>query len=105
MDVTPDAVGLAADDERRLGLGLEVRRPERDVDARVLELSRPDDVVGFIEPRLELDDDRDLLTALRGLDERRDERRVARRAVERELDRQHLIVVRGFLEESLDRAA
>ena len=84
---------LAADDERRLGVRLERRRAERHVHAGVLELSRPRDVVRLVEARLELDDHRHLLAALRRLDERRDDRRVARRAIERELDRQHLVVV------------
>src|SRR6266700_997378 len=105
MDVAADAVGLATNDERRLGVCFEVRRTERDVHTRILELSRPNDVVRLLEPRLEHDDDRDLLAPLRRVDERGDERRAARRAVERELDRQYLVVVVRFLEKPLDRPA
>ena len=77
VDVTPDAIALAPDDERRLGVRLQRSRPERDVNARVFELARPDDVVRLVEARLELDDHRHLLAALRRLDERRNERRIA----------------------------
>src|ERR1051325_8399885 len=102
MDVAADPIGLAADDKRGLGVCLEVCRSERDLHTSVLALPRPNDIVGFIEPRLELDDDGNLLTSLGRVDERGDERGVARGAIERELDRQHLIVVRGFFEKQLD---
>ena len=63
------------------------------------------DVVHLVEARLELDQHRDLLAALRGLGERAHDRRVAGRAVQRHLDRQHVRIDRGRREEVLHRAA
>ena len=94
--------GFATNDERELRVRLERRRSVRDVDAEILEPARPGDVVRLVEPRLELDEHRDLLAALRRLDERVDDRRVARRAIERQLDREHVVVFGGRLEKALD---
>ena len=61
------------------------------------------DVVLFVEPRLELDQRRDLLAVLGGVDERAHHRRVAGRAVQRLLDREHVGVGGRLLHELHDR--
>ena len=98
------AVGLLAHDERHLGVGLVAQHAVGDVRAGAFERLRPFDVAGLVEARLELDQDRDLLAALGGLDERLHHRRVARGAVERLLDRQHRRVLGRDPQEALDRA-
>ncbi len=72
------------------------------MDARLLQLPGPGDVGLFVEAGLELDEDGDLLAPLGRPDERFDDGAVARRAVQRLLDRQHLGVDGGPLDEGLD---
>ena len=48
---------------------LETDEPVDDVGARLLELACPDDVRLFVEARLDLDEDDDLLALLRGPDQ------------------------------------
>ena len=64
---------------------------------------RPVDIAALVETRLQLDQDRDLLAALRRLDEAVDHRRVRADAVERHFDREHARVVDGRVDECLDR--
>ncbi len=78
-------------------------QPVDDVDARRLEAVRPDDVVALVEARLELDEHRDLLSLLGGLDEQVDQRRVLADAVQRHLDRDDRRVLDRRTQERLDR--
>ena len=55
---------------------------------------RPGDVVALVEARLQLDQHRDLLALLGGLDQQIDQRRVGADAVERHLDRDDVRIVR-----------
>ena len=71
------------------------------VHARLLQCARPLDVGLFVEARLDLDERDDLLAGLGGVDERVDDRGVAGRAVQRLLDRQHVRVGGGLLDEAL----
>ena len=73
-----------------------------DVGARLFQRARPADVLALVEARLELDQADRLLALLGGLDQRRDERRVVGGAVHGHLDRQHVGVVDGLLDEPLD---
>ena len=82
VDVAARVVALAANDERRLRVDLEVREPVDDVDARALERPRPLDVAVLVEARLELDEADGLLSVLGRLDQRRDERRLVARAID-----------------------
>ena len=63
----------------------------------------PLDVGLLVESRLDLDQCDDLLTRLRGVDQRVDDRGVARRAVQRLLDREHIRVGGGLFDEPLHR--
>ena len=72
--VAHQALGLLADDQAQLGVGLQPDDAVDDVDARLLELAGPADVVDLVEPRLDLDDGEDLLAGLRRVDEGVDDR-------------------------------
>ena len=101
--VAAQPVGLLPDDEAQLGVRLQPDDAVDDVDAGVLELAGPRDVVLLVEAGLDLDDREHLLARLGGVDEGVDDRGVAARAVERLLDRQHPRVGRGLLDERLHR--
>ena len=94
VDVALEAVTLAPDHERRLGVDLEIREAVDDVDARLLERAGPFDVPLLVEARLQLDDAHALLAVLGRLDQRRRERRVVARAVDGRLQRRHGRIVR-----------
>ncbi len=102
VDVAAQPGSLAADDERRLGMGLESDEAVHDVRAGPFQLARPDDVRLLVEAGLDLDQDHDLLAALGCPDERLDDRRIAGRAVQRHLDRQDVRVVGRLGDEALD---
>ena len=82
-------------------MGLEPDDSVDDVDAGALELASPRDVGLLVEASLDLDDGEHLDSGLRGIDEGVDDRRITGGAVERLLDRQHVLVRRGLLEEGL----
>ena len=103
VHVAADAAVLAAHHERALGVRLERREAVHDVHAGALQRARPADVARLVEARLELDQHHRLLALLGRADQRRHHRRVARGAVDRVLDREHVGVVDGLLEEALDR--
>ena len=67
--VAAEAVVVVAHDERDLRVRLEPDDAVRDVDAGALHARRPLDVRFLVEPRLELEHDRDLLAVLRGAHE------------------------------------
>ena len=96
-------VGLVAHDHRQLAVRLEADQPVDDVAAGVLELAGPLDVGLLVEAGLDLDEHQHLLAGLGGVDQGVDDRGVAGGAVERLLDRQHVRVVRGLLDEPLHR--
>jgi hypothetical protein len=85
--------GLAAQDERELRMRLEAEDAVHDLRAGVLEPLGPVDVRFLVEARHQLDDDRDFLAALRGLDQRFHQHRVDARAIDRLLDRDDVGVV------------
>ena len=101
VGVAADAVGLVAHDHRQLAVGLEPDQAVDDVAAGLLELAGPADVGLLVEARLDLDEHQHLLAGLGGVDERVDDRGVAGGAVERLLDRQHVRVGGGLLDEPL----
>ena len=105
VGVATQRVALAADDERHLRVDLEIGEPVRDVDARLLELSRPLDVAQLVEARLELDEADRLLAVLGALDERADEHAVVARAVHGRLHRDDVRVADGGLREYLEARA
>ena len=81
----------------RLQRGLSVD----DVDAGLLDGLGPMDVHALVEARLELDQRDRLLAALGCVDQGRDERRVVARAIHGLLDRKHVRVGDGLLDEAL----
>ena len=90
MQIVAQFVAVAADDHQHLAVGLESDHAVDDVHAGFLQPARPEDVVGLVKARAELDQHGDLLAVLRRADERGDDGRVAAGAVERHLDREHV---------------
>jgi hypothetical protein len=75
--VADQALGLLADDEAELRVGLEADDAVDDVHAGLLQLAGPADVVDLVEPGLDLDDGQHLLAGAGGVDEGVDDGRVA----------------------------
>ena len=103
MGVATDPLRLVPHDHRQLAVRLEPDQPVDHVAAGVLELACPADVGLLVEARLDLDDHEHLLACLGGVDQGVDDRGVAGGAVERLLDREHVRVGGGLLDEPLDR--
>ncbi len=103
VHVVAHAVALAAHDQHALGVRLQRRLAVDDVHAGLLQRLRPVDVHALVEARLQLDQRDRLLAALGGVDQRRHQRRVVARAVDGLLDREHVRVGDGLLDEALDR--
>jgi hypothetical protein len=101
VDVPLQVGALAAHDERRLPVDLQVGKAVDHVNSRALERARPLDVAMLVEPRLQLDEAHGLLAFLGRLDQRRHERRVVARAVHRRLEPDDARVVGGSLHERL----
>ena len=83
---------------------LEIGEAVDDVDAGLLERSRPLDVAVLVEARLQLDEAHALLAVLGERDQCRDERAVAARPVDGGLHRDHVGVARGGTDEGLETA-
>src|SRR4051812_4169673 len=69
----------------------------------ILQRPRPRDVVGLVATSLKLHQYGDLLATLRRSRQRPDDCGVTRRSVQGELDCEHMLIRRRFLEEFLDR--
>ena len=82
---------------------LEPDQAVHDVHAGLFQCARPLDVGLLVEARLDLDQRDDLLARLRRVDQRVDDRRVTGGPVQRLLDRQHVRIRRGLLDEALHR--
>src|SRR5882672_5985729 len=85
MHVPAELVSLAAYDERRLGVNLEIRESVDDVDAGLLERARPADVSILVETRLQLNQRHALLPLLCRFDQCGNDGRVLARAIQRGL--------------------
>ena len=84
-------------DQAHLGVHLQIDWTIEDVDPLALERSGEGDVVLLVELRLQLDDRRDLLAVLSGLDQRFDDGGVLVDAVQGDLDGQDVRVGRCLL--------
>ena len=71
MDVAGELARLAADDQRQLGVGLQLDEAVDDLDAGALEVARPFDVGLLVEARLQLDQRGHRLAGLGGFGELR----------------------------------
>ena len=94
VDVAPDALRFAADDQQRLAVDLQVGDAVDHAGPRLVEFPRPGDVAAFVETRLELHDRRDLLAVFGGAAQRPHDGRIVAHAVERLLDREHAGIFR-----------
>ena len=99
--VAADRAALLAHHQRGLAVRLQADHAVDDVAAGPLQRLGPADVGLLVEPGLDLDQHHDLLAGLGSVDERVDDRRVAAGAVEGLLDREHIRVGRGLLDEAL----
>ena len=102
VHVPPEHVAFTPDDERHLGVNLQVGEAVDDVHARLLQRTRPLDVPVLVEASLQLHEADALLAVLGALDQRRDERAVAARPVNRGLHRDHVGIAGGGLHERLE---
>lgn len=80
-------------------MNLESDEPVDDIHARALKRFGPVDVALFVKAGLQFHDGRHLLAAASRLDEALDDGRVAAAAVQRLLDRHHLRIARGAVDE------
>ena len=101
--VAAQLAALLAHHQGQLAVRLEAHQAVDDVAAGLLERARPDDVGVLVEPGLDLDQDEHLLARLGRVHQGVHDRRVAAGAVERLLDRAHVGVGGGLLEERLHR--
>ncbi len=101
--VTAQGVTLLPDHQRQLAVRLQPDQAVDHVAAGLLQLAGPLDVGLLVEARLDLDQDQHLLAGLRRVDQRVDDRRVPGGPVQRLLDRQHVRVGGGLLQEGLHR--
>ena len=100
VHVAADLLAFLAHDHRQLAVRLETHEAEHHVHAGPLQVPRPGDVVGLVEPRLELHERRHVLAVLGRLGQRAHDRAVAAaRAIERLLDGQHLRIAGRQLDE------
>ena len=72
------ALGLLADHQRDLRVGLQLDEAVDHLHAGAFEIARPADVALLVESRLELDQGGDRLAGIGRLDQRRDDRAVGR---------------------------
>src|SRR4029079_14344918 len=70
MDIAPESIRIAPDDETELRVGLKPAHPVDDVHAFIFELASPFDVVFFIKAGFELDEDCHLLPVDTGFHQR-----------------------------------
>src|SRR6185295_12415202 len=89
VNVTPERVGFAANNQRELAMSLESNQPIDNVHTRAFEAPRPFDVALLIEAGLELDQHRDLLTAFACIDQRLHDGRRRPGAIQSHLDGLH----------------
>ena len=104
VDVTANAVVLAAHHQGDLAVRLQADEAEDDVHAGLLQLARPDDVAFLVEAGLQLDDGGHLLAVVGGALQGPHDRRIAAGAIQRLLDGQHALVVGRRLDEIDDVA-
>ena len=97
-----EVAALAAHHHRELGVGLQFDEAVDDLHAGAFEVARPADVGFLVEPRLQLDQGGDGFAGFGGLRQRAHDRRIVRGAVQRLLDRDHVGIARGLLQELHD---
>ena len=102
--IAPQPVGLAAHNQRALGVDLQRGEAVDDMDAGRLQGARPLDVAPLVEAGLQLHQADRLLALLGSLDQRRHVRRVVARAVDARLDGNRLRVGRRGSHEPLEGA-
>ena len=104
VHVVLDALPLAADDERHLGVGLKTDQPVNDMDVGLFECPCPRNVRLLIPASLELDERGHLLARLSRPDQRANDRAARPRgAIEGLLDGEHVGVARRLVDERFHR--
>src|SRR5262245_39640327 len=85
MDVTPQNIAFLTYDQRQLGMRLESHDSVDDMCASFFQTSRPENVVFFVEARLQFNQHRNLLALLSGLNQRIHNRRIGTDSIESRL--------------------
>ena len=98
MNVTPDLVGIAPNNEHRFAMRFQSDHAVNDVRARFLEPPSPLNVGRFIKARAQFHDRDHLFAGRGGVDQRLNNRRIATRPVQRDLERKDLRIARGFFD-------
>ena len=93
-----DSIGIAPHEQRQFAMRLQANQSVEDLYARIFQIARPADVVGFIEAGFEFDH-RSHFLARSSVDERRHDERVLVGAIKSLLDGQHPVVFRRRLYE------
>ena len=70
MDIVPEAIGVAPDDEERFAMCLQADHTVDDVGAGFFQAPRPLNVRRFIKSRAKLNNCRDLFACIRRIDQR-----------------------------------
>ena len=99
MAVGGEIGAFPAHDQAELGMRLELDEAVDDVHAGAFQISRPANVGGLVEPRLELDDRRHRLAEIGRILERTHDRAVVGGAVERPLDGQDVGIGDGLAQQ------
>ena len=90
---------LAADHQRKLGVGLQLDEAVDHLHAGAFEIARPADVGLLVEPRLEFDHRSDRFAGFGGFRKRPHDRRIRRGAIQRLLDRDDIGIARRLMQE------
>src|SRR5262249_20718962 len=96
MDIAPDLIGVAPDDEQRFAMRFQSYDPVNDVRPGFLESARPLNISRFIKPRAQFDNGGHLFARGSRVDQRLDDWRITARPIKRNLDREHLWIGRRF---------
>ena len=94
-------VGFAPRDQRELAMRFQADDAVKNLHARFLQISRPANVGGFVEARLQLDHHGDFLFR-GGFDQRANDGRILAGAIERLLDGKHIGILRRAFDEAHD---
>jgi len=98
MDVTPDLVGIATNDEQRLAMRFQSDNAVNDVRTRFLQPTRPLNIGRLIETRAQFHDRGHLFAGGSRIDQCFDDRRITAGSIKRDLDRKHLRIARRLFD-------
>ena len=98
LDVTPELVRIAANNEQRLAMGFQADDTVNDVSPGFFQAPGPLNVGRLIEARTQFDNGSDLFSGVGRVDECFDDRGITTCAIEGDLDCEHLRILRRRLD-------